>query len=97
MLATPQTICLRLVRRVRYYDYSATASTNSGSASVEEVKEVERAVWWINTNNANAGAVVGRRELEGEIHLEKELQPSCAFSLFQVSVSIIRLRLSQLQ
>ena len=55
---------------------------------IENRMEVERAVWWFNPEaegETERGLHV--RCLEGEIHLKKELQPSCGFSLFKVSVS----------
>jgi hypothetical protein len=55
--------------------------------------EVERAVWWFNPEaegETERGLYV--RCLEGEIHLQKELQPSCGFSLFKVSVSEAQFR-----
>ncbi|KAF9478394.1 hypothetical protein BDN70DRAFT_808896 [Pholiota conissans] len=86
VLVTPQTLRLRLVRRARYYDQCAAANSSAAaSAVIEDVTEIERAVWWVNAHaddqatSRDANGVT-RRALEGEIHLEKELQPSSSFA-----------------
>lgn len=87
LLAKPKAIVVRLTRCVQHPN-DAGQSMSSASLNVamaEDKKEVERAVWWINPEAEDLDAQV--RHLEGEIHLEKELQPSCSFSLFKVSVS----------
>ena len=50
---------------------------------IEKVETIERAVWWpVSSEEPDT------RYLQGEIHLDKELQPSSQFLLFKVSVSI---------
>lgn len=84
LLAKPKPIAVRLTRCVQHpKDAGQSASLNG--AVVEDKTEVVKAVWWFNPEAEDVGAQV--RHLEGEIHLEKELQPSCDFSLFKVSVS----------
>jgi hypothetical protein len=50
---------------------------------------VSNAVWWLLPRPDEEGRVgkEGVRTLQGEIHLPSELQPSCPFPLFNISVS----------
>ena len=86
---------MRLIRRVQYYDDAAVptqpraagAGPDKAGSIVEISSEVEAAVWWVNAATGGAPSA-RRRELEGEIHLDKDLQPTCDFALFKVSVSV---------
>ena len=53
---------------------------------IEEIDEVELAVWWVPTNDATQKMYL--RKLEGEIHLAKDLQPTCRFLPFSVEVCL---------
>ena len=53
---------------------------------IEEIDEVESAVWWVPTNDATQEMYL--RKLEGEIHLAKDLQPTCRFLPFSVEVCL---------
>ena len=53
---------------------------------IEEVDEVGLAVWWVPTNDAIQEMYL--RKLEGEIHLAKDLQPTCKFLPFSVEVCL---------
>ena len=87
LLAKPKAIAVRLMRSVQHPKDAGQSmpSASLNSAMVEDKTEVERAVWWFNPEAENLGLQL--RRLEGEIHLEEGLQPSCSFSLFKVSVS----------
>jgi len=96
LLANPKAIAVRLTRRVQYPEVAGQAMTPSSPggkqrsdslnvAMVDDKGEVERAVWWFNPEAEDPHEQM--RYLEGEIHLEQDLQPSCEFSLFKVSVS----------
>jgi len=96
LLASPKAVAVRLTRRVQYPEAAGQAMSPSfqggkqlsdllNGSMVDDKEEVERAVWWFNPEAEDPHEQV--RYLEGEIHLEKGLQPSCGFSLFKVSVS----------
>ena len=51
---------------------------------IEEVDEVELAVWRIPPMDATQEMNV--KTLEGEIHLAKDLQPTCRFLSFSIEV-----------
>ncbi|EDR05590.1 uncharacterized protein LACBIDRAFT_302914 [Laccaria bicolor S238N-H82] len=53
---------------------------------IEEIDEVELAVWWVPANGATQEMYL--RKLEGEIHLAKDLQPTCRFLPFSVEVCL---------
>lgn len=89
LVAKPKAIAVRLTRCVQHPKdpgQSGMPSTSFNGAIVEDKTEVERAVWWFNPEAEDQGVQV--RHLEGEIHLEKELQPSCSFPLFKVSYTV---------
>ena len=104
LLANPKALVVRLMRCVQHPEdasqWMPSASpkgkqrSDSFNGPVSEDRiEVERAVWWFNPEaegETEHGLHV--RCLEGEIHLEKELQPSCNFSLFKVLVSEVPFR-----
>lgn len=100
VLANPKSLAVRLVRLVEYYDDGGKSSISSsrvaGNANVNKMNahttEVERAVWLASPT---VGPDVTVRRFNGEIHLGKELQPSCEFPLFKVSVSTSHLLFSQ--
>lgn len=83
---------------MQYYDDTAVptqpraagAGADKAGSIVEISSEVEAAVWWVNSATGGAPSA-RRRELEGEIHLDKDLQPTCDFALFKVSVSVLGL------
>ncbi|EDR05670.1 uncharacterized protein LACBIDRAFT_329543 [Laccaria bicolor S238N-H82] len=52
----------------------------------EEIDEVDLAVWWVPASDATQGMYL--RRLEGEIHLAKDLQPTCRFLPFSVEYAI---------
>lgn len=54
---------------------------------IQEVDEVELAVWRVPPNNAPSETYLKR--LEGEIHLAKDLQPTCRFPPFSVEVCLL--------
>ncbi|PPQ66742.1 hypothetical protein CVT26_009543 [Gymnopilus dilepis] len=89
LLANPKSLAVRLLRRVEYCDdgtkNSISSSRGVGNADVNKLQthtsEVERAVW-LPTRSTNSSPV---RQFNGEIHLNKELQPSCLSPLFKVS------------
>ena len=87
ILAKPKAIAVRLTRCVQLPKDAGQSmpSTSLNGTMVEDKMDVEKAVWWFNPEAEDLGVQV--RHLEGEIHLEKELQPSCSFSLLKVSVS----------
>ena len=53
---------------------------------IEEIDEVELAVWWVPAHDATQEMYL--RKLEGEIHLAKDLQPTCKFPPFSVEVCL---------
>ena len=53
---------------------------------IDEVDEVELAVWWVPANDDPQEMYL--RKLEGEIHLAKDLQPTCRFLPFSVEVCL---------
>jgi hypothetical protein len=99
LLANPKALAVRLVRCVQHPEdagqFMPSASQKGKQRSdslngpmAENRVEIERAVWWFNPEaEGETERRVHVRCLEGEIHLDKELQPSCGFSLFRVSVS----------
>jgi len=62
---------------------------------IEEIDEVELAVWWVPANDATQEKYL--RRLEGEIHLAKDLQPTCRFLPFSVEVSLCIIDRKQLE
>lgn len=64
---------------------SSSSSCELPRSVAEVCTEIESAAWWVNAEHSGAHTAK-RRELEGEIHLDKNLQPSCDFALFKVSV-----------
>ena len=99
LLANPKAVAVRLMRCVQHPEdagqsmLSASQKVKQRSDSLygpmaENKMEVERAVWWLNPEaDGETERRLHVRCLEGEIHLDKEMQPSCGFSLFKVSVS----------
>lgn len=95
ILANHKYIRVCLVRRIHYYEdpkqaYSRTQqfSNATGDHVVppgvrEQAETIARAVWWSSSTDE-----LDRRCLEGEIHLDKELQPSSQFLLFKVLYTI---------
>ena len=73
LLGTPQAIVVALQRRITY----------RSSGQREQRDDVARAVWWAAQPPS---AECLSRELEGEIHLTKDLKPSCSVPNFILSV-----------
>ncbi|KAF5342240.1 hypothetical protein D9611_001661 [Ephemerocybe angulata] len=84
VLANPGSILVKLRRRVRFYN-QATATRKEVSWN-ESVEDVGTAVWW---NPANSGSDAYNRFLEGEIHLAKDLRPSCEMAHFSISYYVV--------
>ena len=94
LLATSDSINVKLVRRVKYYQdpeqaashYRARAASKQlkQSGVFEVVQETARAVWWSPPSLVPAQDCT--REMAGEIHLAEDLQPSCSFFPFNVLV-----------
>ena len=94
LLATSDSINVKLVRRVKYYQdpeqaashYRARAASKQlkESGVFEVVQETARAVWWSPPSLVPAQDCT--REMVGEIHLAEDLQPSCSFFPFNVLV-----------
>jgi hypothetical protein len=53
---------------------------------IEEIDEVELAVWRVSEHDATQE--MNLRRLEGEIHLAKDLQPTCRFLPFSIEVCL---------
>ena len=53
----------------------------------KEADEVELAVWWVPPKDAPQDMYM--KTLEGEIHLAKDLQPTCRFPSFSVEVCFL--------
>lgn len=96
LLATSDSINVKLVRRVKYYQdpeqaasyYRAKAASKQlkESGVFEVVQETARAVWWSPPRLvAEQGCT---REMAGEIHLAEDLQPSCSFFPFNVLYAV---------
>jgi hypothetical protein len=65
------------------------SSESSGSESDydDEREIINGATWWINTGDSQYTQEPGVENLQGEIHLPKDLQPTCRFPLFSIKVS----------
>lgn len=72
--------------------FLASARSPTGNdvrgAMVLDVAQVEKAVWWADIDRIETNENPHSRQVKGEIHLRKDLQSSCEFPLFKVSVSI---------
>lgn len=97
MLANHDSIRVCLVRRIHLYEdpkqaYSRIQRFQDANGDqvppgvIEKIETIERAVWWPSNSEEP-----DTRNLEGEIHLDKELEPSSHFLLFKVSVNNISL------
>ncbi|KIJ93574.1 hypothetical protein K443DRAFT_645352 [Laccaria amethystina LaAM-08-1] len=96
LLATSDSINVKLVRRVKYYQnpeqaashYRARAASKQlkESGAFEAVQETARAVWWSPPSLLPEQGCT--REMAGEIHLAKDLQPSCSFFPFNVLYAV---------
>ena len=92
-LANHEYLRVCLVRRIHLHEdpkqaYSRTQQDQNANRDkvppgvIEQIDIIERAVWWpISSEEPDT------RYLQGEIHLDKGLQPSSQFLLFKVSVS----------
>ncbi|KAF8806268.1 hypothetical protein BYT27DRAFT_7339440 [Phlegmacium glaucopus] len=94
ILANHRSVRVCLVRRIHFHEvpkqahsrkqHFPTANGNQVPPGViEQVETIERAVWW-PTNSDEPDT----RCLEGELHLNQELQPSSQFLLFKVSYTV---------
>lgn len=93
-LANHEYLRVCLVRRIHLHEdpkqaYSRTQEVQNANGDkvppgvIEQVEVIERAVWWpVSSEEPDT------RYLQGEIHLDKELQPSSQFLLFKVTVSL---------
>ncbi|KAF8165675.1 hypothetical protein B0H34DRAFT_647443 [Crassisporium funariophilum] len=99
VLANPESALLCLICWITYYEDpersltrgSSPSSDNDGgnavlSGAVMDASIVGTAVWWVNPDAGDQQENI--RCLDGEIHLEKDLQPSCDFLLFKVSYTV---------
>lgn len=90
-LANHEYIRVCLVRRIHLHEdpkqaYSRTQEVHGDKVPpgvIEQIEIIERAVWWPISSSDEPDT----RYLQGEIHLNKQLQPSSQFLLFKVSVS----------
>lgn len=80
MLASHKMINVKLVRRVHF-----SQDASQAAAHIEGVEDVEKAVWWAPLDDDDLQEGPNVRRYSGEIHLRKELQPSCDFFPFRVS------------
>lgn len=89
LLSDPNEINVHLVRRLRYFqDASQSLSLSRGDMdklgdATEETVVLAKAIW----SMLDGGKDTYTRHFEGEIHLKKDMQPTCEFHLFKVSVS----------
>ena len=95
-LANHEYLRVCLVRRIHLHEdpkqaYSRTQEVKNTNGDrvppgvIEKLDVIERAVWW----PISSADEPDTRYLQGEIHLDEELQPSSQFLLFKVSVSKI--------
>ncbi|EKM78643.1 hypothetical protein AGABI1DRAFT_59597 [Agaricus bisporus var. burnettii JB137-S8] len=84
ILARPSSIVLSLQRRVRFYNQTYFARPDV--AWNESVDEIGTACWWPSQTMAST---THRRQLEGEIHLSKDLRPSSDMGHFGVAYSVV--------
>ena len=94
MLASPKMINVKVVRRVHFsQDASQAAAQYAAHAKIAEliegVEDVGKAVWWATGPLDDLQEGPNVRRYSGEIHLRKELQPSCDFLPFRVSVCVL--------
>lgn len=85
LLAAPEALDVRLRRHISM-GLADVSSTSTGASSYaiefeETAEDVKSAVWW----PVRQGATY--RALAGEIHLPRELKPSCCIGKFKLSVS----------
>lgn len=94
LASSPKMINVKLVRRVHFsQDASQAAAAHAigkqakMTGLIEGVEDVEKAVWWALGDDDGLRVEEGPnvRRYSGEIHLRKELQPSCDFLPFCVS------------
>ncbi|KIJ93581.1 hypothetical protein K443DRAFT_684471 [Laccaria amethystina LaAM-08-1] len=85
-LASHKMINVKLVRRVHFSQDAAQYAAKLAKIAelIEDVEDVERAVWRAPLDDGPQEGPNVRR-YSGEIHLRKELQPSCDFLPFRVS------------
>lgn len=100
IMANPANVVVRLTRKLQYYEDGGSAVARSSSSSssrgdaqrvkpVETVSYVGKAVWHApSAHDQSSTSSPTTRSLEGEIHLDKDLIPSCDFPLFKASVSL---------
>lgn len=85
-IVTPDSLDIRLFRHVVVGFTKAgalsTAHSTNASESEETSHEIKSAVWWLNMEHPH------QRTFSGEIHLAKDLKPSCHFGNFEIYVSV---------
>ena len=84
MLAAPEALDVRLRRHISM-GLADVSSISSGASSYaiefeETAEDVKSAVWWPIRHGSTYHA------LAGEIHLPRELKPSCCIGRFKLSV-----------
>ncbi|PPR04656.1 hypothetical protein CVT24_011874 [Panaeolus cyanescens] len=100
MLIQPMNVVVRLTRKLQYYGdggqtivRGASSSSSRGEAQraklIEDVSHVGKAVWHPQIpDDDSLASNPYMRELSGEIHLEKDLFPSCNFPLLKASYTV---------
>ncbi|RXW17835.1 hypothetical protein EST38_g8027 [Candolleomyces aberdarensis] len=85
VLSNPGSVVVKLRRRVRFYN-QATATRREVSWN-ESVEDVGTAVWWQPATDSQNNPYT--RHLEGEIHLAKDLRPTCEIAHFSISYFVV--------
>lgn len=80
LLSMPRAIDIRLERHISM-DFDAGRQYSYGLAYETATLDVQSAVWWPMSSGAN------NRLLMGEIHLARDLKPSCQVGSFVLTVS----------
>lgn len=86
LLALPDSIDVRLRRRLIYFNHAGGVYNKMRSPSLRktEIRDVQTAVWWAVPEGSSSGLL--KRSFQGEIHISKSLQPSCDFFPFTIQV-----------
>lgn len=86
-LASPEKVDLQLVRYLMFCkDGGRTPNTpRQNIANDEEVESIGTTVWW-RPPKSDAPSEPGTRWLEGEIHLSRDLHPSCNYPRLIIEV-----------
>lgn len=84
ILARPSSVVVSLQRRVRFYNQTSFARPDV--AWNESVDETGTACWWPSQTMTST---IHCRQLEGEIHLPKDLRPSSDMGHFSITYSVV--------